>query len=125
MHRTIGPIVLGAMALASTAWAQDLPGRQIFEDRCGTCHGADGNGGEHAPAITRATPDMEDAQLTTLIREGLPARGMPAITVSDSELPQLIAFVRTLRPRGGFQPYRKTFAMTTGRSLEGMVVNEG
>jgi alcohol dehydrogenase (cytochrome c) len=113
------------MALASTAWAQDLPGRQIFEDRCGTCHGADGNGGEHAPAITRATPDMEDAQLTTLIREGLPARGMPAISVSDAELPQLIAFVRTLRPRGGFQPYRKTFAMTNGRSLEGMVVNEG
>ena len=107
MHRTVGPMVIGVMALASTAWAQDLPGRQIFEDRCGTCHGADGNGGEHAPAITRATPDMEDAQLTTLIREGLPARGMPAISVSESELPQLIAFVRTLRPRGGFQRRRR------------------
>ena len=79
MHRTVGPIFLGLMALAGTVWAQDPPGRQIFEDRCGTCHGADGNGGEHAPAITRAAPDMEDAQLTTLIREGLPARGMPAI----------------------------------------------
>src|SRR3954471_22859459 len=116
MHRSVGPMTIGVMALASMAWAQDLPGRQIFEDRCGACHGADGNGGEHAPAITRAAPDMEDAQLTTVIREGLPARGMPAITVSNTELPQLIAFVRTLRPRGGFQPYRKTFAMSTGRS---------
>ena len=41
------------------------------------------------------------------------------------ELPPLIAFVRTLRPRGGFQPYRKSFAMTNGRSLDGLVVNEG
>ena len=50
---------------------------------------------------------------------------MPAVSVSDAELPQLIAFVRTLRPRGGFQPYRKSFAMTNGRSLDGLVVNEG
>ena len=101
------------------------PAREIFEDRCGTCHGADGNGGEHAPAITRAAPDLQDPQLTTLIREGLPARGMPAVSVSDAELPQLIAFVRTLRPRGGFQPYRKSFALSNGRSLDGLVVNEG
>ena len=50
---------------------------------------------------------------------------MPAVSVSDAELPQLIAFVRTLRPRGGFQPYRKSFAMSNGRSLDGLVVNEG
>ena len=125
MYRTVGPILLGLMALPCSAWAQDPPGRQIFEDRCGTCHGADGNGGEHAPTITRAVPDLEDAQLTTLIREGLPARGMPAISVSDAELPPLISFIRTLRPRGGFQPYRKTFAMTNGRSLDGLVLSEG
>ena len=46
MHRSVGPMTIGVMALASMAWAQDLPGRQIFEDRCGACHGADGNGGE-------------------------------------------------------------------------------
>ena len=108
MHRIVGPFLVALMALASTAWAQDPPGKEIFEDRCGTCHGADGNGGEHARGINRATPDLNDSQLTTLIREGLPARGMPAVNVSDAELPPLIAFVRTLKPRGGFQPYRKT-----------------
>ena len=46
MHRSVGPILLGLMALACTAWAQNPPGKEIFEDRCGTCHGADGNGGE-------------------------------------------------------------------------------
>ena len=79
MYRTVGPILVAWMALACTVWAQNPPGKKIFEDRCGTCHGADGNGGEHAPAITRAAPDLQDPQLTTLIREGLPARGMPAV----------------------------------------------
>ena len=40
--------------------------------------GGDGNGGEHARAITRVVPNLQDAQLTTIVREGLPARGMPA-----------------------------------------------
>ena len=39
-----------------------LPGREMFEDRCGTCHGADGNGGEHAPAITRASQCRDSLQ---------------------------------------------------------------
>ncbi|MEO5742083.1 MAG: PQQ-binding-like beta-propeller repeat protein [Vicinamibacterales bacterium] len=125
MFRTVSSILMGLMALASTAWAQDSPGKKIFEDRCGTCHGADGNGGEHAPTITRTTPNLQDSALTTIIRDGLPARGMPAVSVSDEELPQLIAFIRTLKPRGGFQPYRRTFAMSNGRSLDGLVVNEG
>lgn len=45
MYRSIGPILMGLMTLAST-WAQNPPGKEIFEHRCGTCHGADGNGGE-------------------------------------------------------------------------------
>ncbi len=125
VHRSVGPLLVASMAVASIAWAQDPPGKALFEDRCGTCHGADGNGGEHARGMTRAAPDLNDSQLTTLIREGLPARGMPAINVSDAELPQVIAFVRTLKPRGGFQPYRKSFAMISGRTLDGMVLNEG
>ncbi len=125
MPRTAGPILVVCMALSGTVWAQEPPGKRIFEDRCGTCHGADGNGGEHAPAMVRALANLQDPQLTTLIREGLPARGMPAIGVSDTELPPLIAFVRTLRPRGGFQPYRKSFVLASGRSLDGTVLNEG
>ena len=119
MPRTITPFIVASIALASTAWAQNPPGQTMFEDRCGTCHGGDGNGGEHAPAITRVVPNLQDAQLTAIVRDGLPARGMPAVNVSDTELPQLLAFVRTLRPRGGFQPYRKSFALTSGRSLDG------
>ncbi len=125
MARFSGSIFAICIALSSPVWAQEPPGKRIFEDQCGTCHGADGNGGEHAPAITRALANLQDPQLTTLIREGLPARGMPAIGVSDTDLPPLMAFVRTLRPRGGFQPYRKSFVLPNGRSLDGTVLNEG
>jgi alcohol dehydrogenase (cytochrome c) len=125
MNRTVGLMVFVMMVAVTTASAQDPSGKVLFEDRCGTCHGADGNGGEHAPAMTRAVRDMEDPQLTSVIRNGLPARGMPAVSVSDPELPHLIAYIRTLRPRGGFQPYRKSFAMSSGRTLEGLVLNEG
>ena len=80
MYRTIGSILVACITLASTVSAQNPPGKEIFEDRCGACHGADGNGGEHAPAITRVAPDLQDPQLMTLIREGLPTRGMPAVS---------------------------------------------
>ena len=33
------------------AWAQGPDGRAAFQSRCSTCHGIDGNGGEHAPSI--------------------------------------------------------------------------
>src|SRR5438552_19083668 len=124
MYRTVGPMLVAWMALASTVWAQNPPGKEIFEDRCGACHGADGNGGEHAPAITRAAPDLKDPQLTKLIREGMPARGMPAARVSEAELPQLDAFIRTLRPCGGLQTYRQSVAAANGRSLGGQVLEE-
>jgi len=125
MPRILGSIVIGLTALSSAAWAQNPSGQEIFESHCATCHGADGNGGEHARGITQAVPNLDDPQLTTLMRGGLSARGMPAVIVSDAELSPLIAFIRTLKPRGGFEPYRKNFAMTTGRPLEGLVLSEG
>ena len=84
MPRTITPVLVASIVLASTAWAQNPLRQTMFEDRCGTCHGADGNGGEHAPAITRVVPNLQDTQLTAIVRDGLPARGMPAVSVSDA-----------------------------------------
>ena len=124
-RRCVSLLVIALLGSASAAGAQEPPGKIVFEDRCGTCHGADGNGGEHARGLTRAIPDLNDSQLTALIREGLPARGMPGVNVTDAELPALIAYARTLKPRGGFQSYRKSFAVTNGRTLDGMVLNEG
>ena len=72
-------------------------GRLQFETRCGGCHGADGMGGERAPAIgsgDRARLRSEDA-VRELIRNGIPDAGMPAFHLPDQDLSELVAFVRS------------------------------
>jgi PQQ-dependent dehydrogenase (methanol/ethanol family) len=72
-------------------------GRQQFEARCGGCHGADGMGGERAPAIgrgERARLQSEEA-IRDLIRTGIPDAGMPAFRVPEPQLTELVAFVRS------------------------------
>jgi alcohol dehydrogenase (cytochrome c) len=104
--------------------AQD--GRKIFETRCGACHGADGNGGEFAGSIVTRVAALTDAQLSSVIRSGVPGRGMPPVEVSDSELTNLLAHLRTLRPppRGNRASTVK-LTLTDSTTLEGIVTGEG
>jgi alcohol dehydrogenase (cytochrome c) len=100
-------------------------GRKIFENRCSGCHGSDGNGGELGPPIAGRVRAIPDAQVTTTVREGLPTKGMPGNNVSDADMPKLIAFLHSLEPRmTGFQSYSLKAPLTTGKTLEGMVLNE-
>ena len=125
MRIFIGLVLLTAVSFA--AYGQDAvaAGRKTFENRCSGCHGADGNGGELGPAIARRVANLTDAQIKTTVLEGLPTRGMPANNLGDPDMPQLISFLRTMRPRRmGFQPYRLKAALVNGKSLDGMVVAE-
>ncbi len=121
--------ILFCLALISVmAFGQDAAsvGRKTFENRCSGCHGADGNGGELGPAIARRLTNLSDAQVKTTVLEGLPTRGMPAFSnIGDADMPQLIAFLRTLRPRRmGFQPYPAKITLITGKALDGTVLAE-
>src|SRR5207237_2155135 len=60
-------------------------GRQAFDTRCAGCHGLDGRGGERAPDIaTRsAVQGRSDANLTRIIRNGIPRAGMPGFGSLD------------------------------------------
>ncbi|MDR3701650.1 MAG: PQQ-binding-like beta-propeller repeat protein [Candidatus Sulfopaludibacter sp.] len=108
-------------------FAQDAdPGRLVFETRCARCHGADGNGGELGPAIANKLRAHTDADLTTLIHQGLPNRGMPPVPVSDAEMGPLLRFLRTLEPRGFVRPVvRRKVETTDNNQLDGEVLNEG
>jgi alcohol dehydrogenase (cytochrome c) len=123
------PVFLAACAAyGQVAGSVASAGRQNFESHCSTCHGADGNGGELGPAIARRLANLTDAQLTATIHDGLPARGMPAQTVTNAEMPPLIAYLRTLRPRAGagngFRTYPLQASLTNGQTLEGTVISE-
>src|ERR1700759_5760996 len=71
---------LGAQQPASTPTATDVQVSMLFDSNCGSCHGSDGRGGEHAPDIATA-PDVQrlaDSDLVGIAKNGVPATAMPA-----------------------------------------------
>src|SRR5205807_7905469 len=89
-------IVLG---LAAQNVHKADPGHQVFEARCASCHGADGNGGDIGPAIGLRLAAYQDRQLARLIRNGLPERGMPPSGIAGPEMTKLLKFLRTIQAR--------------------------
>src|SRR5690242_19260677 len=95
-------ISLALLAAAAASLAQVAPdpveaGRARFNVRCAGCHGQDGLGGERAPAIKSGSERNLDDQkvLRNLIQHGIADRGMPAFSVPDAELSQLVAFLQS------------------------------
>jgi mono/diheme cytochrome c family protein len=112
--------VLSLALLAATAVAADdaaLRGRGVFETQCAVCHGLTGDGqGPEAHRFTthptdlrralfkfRSTPTGSlptDADLERTIRRGLPGSGMIAQDhLSESEVRDVVAYLKTLSPR--------------------------
>ncbi len=121
-------IVFLCALFASSPAAAQAPelGRQAYMTRCAGCHGTNGNGGELGPAISRRIPARTDEELAHLLRQGLPTAGMPAFpSLAESEVRDLIGFLRTLKPRDGSEPARARLTLTTGGVLEGLVLNQG
>lgn len=115
-----------ALFTTSAAAQTSDPGRLVYASRCAGCHGSTGGGGELGPSIVTRVPSRTDEELTTVIRQGLPTAGMPAATtITDTELADLIRFLRTLRPRQGSGPVRTTITLTNGSSLAGLILNHG
>jgi alcohol dehydrogenase (cytochrome c) len=126
MWRFGGLGVAGLLIIASSLEAQTVdPGRAVFESRCARCHGGDGNGGERGPAIVQKLGPLDDTQLTKLIHEGLPMKGMPPTVVSPGELGTLLKFLRTIQRITDRPLVRTTVPTSDGRTLDGLVVGEG
>jgi alcohol dehydrogenase (cytochrome c) len=123
----ISIFVLGSLLAGCSLLAQDIdPGRRLFENRCATCHGADGNGGPMGPPITSRLAARETQQLAALIREGLPARGMPPSQVADPEMAYLLRFLRAIQQGALDKPVVHVTVQTIdGKRLGGQVLGEG
>jgi cytochrome c6 len=91
---------LAALALIGcSAWAAD-PGRgqQVYATYCAHCHGDGGR------PVWPGTPDFKrtgvllkpDSQLLTAIRKGRGAMPAYAGVIRDRDMPDLIAYLRTL-----------------------------
>ena len=53
------------------------------------------HGGEHGPGIVTRLFARDDEALATLVRDGLPAAGMPGFPIPDQDMKELAAFLRT------------------------------
>jgi PQQ-dependent dehydrogenase (methanol/ethanol family) len=75
--------------------AQDA--RQLFEKHCAVCHG-DGRGTERGPSIaeSRRLRVRSIDELRGVIRNGVPARGMPAFNLPPAELEAITLLVRSM-----------------------------
>lgn len=73
-------------------------GERLYQEHCGICHGTHGYEGFGANlAVPRLPRAPDDQSLARLIKEGFEGTDMPpAFGVTDSEVQQIIAFVRTL-----------------------------
>src|SRR5260370_40701403 len=120
-------VILAGVLTAATLLPQSRePGRVAFENRCGKCHGSDGNGGELGPRITFRLTTRTDGQLATLIRTGIPARNMPPTKLGDEEMGLLIQFLRSIQRLPESKPVeRRSIQTTEGKKLEGQIIGEG
>ena len=123
MHSKILAAILGLGPLLFGQQAVPL-GQKLFETHCSICHGADGLGGELGPPIVGRVRNRTDAEIETVISEGLPTRGMPPVKLNPGEAAQIIAYLRTLKFEPKRPPERVTVEMTDGRKISGLALNQ-
>ena len=80
-------------------------GKELFRDKCETCHGYDGSGktpigSNEFPRVptlrSAAIAATSDGELFYHIRNGIRNTGMPAWDLPDPKIWQLVAFIRNL-----------------------------
>ncbi len=82
--------------------ATHIAGQQVFSSNCASCHGLDGRDGERAPDIAGAAKVQKfpDEKLFHIVRDGIPATGMPAFrTLGAEKIKAVVSYLRILQGR--------------------------
>src|SRR5262245_25008682 len=74
-----------------------VAGRERYETACGGCHGATGKGGR-GPRLAGVArlKDVTDKKIFETIRQGVQGTPMPPFSLPDTQIWQLVSFVRNL-----------------------------
>ena len=103
MKQTIATIIglcLIALLCSTGAWAADAAaGKAVYDARCKSCHGADGNGN---PAIAKMLKvDMKPLSATTADVNKVVTTGQgkmkPVTSVTGADLDNVAAYVKSLK----------------------------
>jgi len=82
-------------------------GAALFRQNCAFCHGRDAQGGETGPDLTRSKivrRDVGGDRIAEVVRNGVPAKKMPAFHFSDQEIHSLAAFIHEQQARAASRP---------------------
>lgn len=98
MHVRFVFAVLFAIMPGEAGFAQESAkrGQTQFAQTCGFCHGADANGGAEGPNLMRSAlvrHDENGSLIGPVIRDGRPAKGMPAIPLNNNQIADVVAFL--------------------------------
>ena len=98
--RGASPVPASAKASAPAGNADETAGRALFlQNGCLACHGRDARGTHFAPSLINITKLYPPVQLSYLLRhpkKEMRDGGMPAVTVDDAQLKQLVAYLSGL-----------------------------
>jgi cytochrome c oxidase cbb3-type subunit 3 len=75
-------------------------GQQLFQQDCAFCHGRDAGGGETGPDLTGSTlvaNDVRGDKISQVVRQGRPAKGMPAFNLPDPDMRAIVEFIHYRR----------------------------
>jgi cytochrome c55X len=92
-------VVAVLLAPPRPAAAQTADGKSIFEANCLPCHGADLSGGVGKPLNAGSeAADKSDAELTSIITNGVPGTPMPAWgeKLSPEEIAAVLGYIRSV-----------------------------
>ncbi|MBV9300795.1 MAG: c-type cytochrome [Acidobacteriaceae bacterium] len=99
--------VIRTYKIASFCWAVSLlaqnpktdpveRGETQFAQTCAFCHGSGANGGAEGPNLIRSALVRHDNNgdlIGPVIRDGRPAKGMPAIPLSDTQIADVVGYL--------------------------------
>ena len=96
----VAGLLIPVAAHASQADARAVTdGAVLFRQECVYCHGVGARGGMRGPDLTIGTwtHGGSDADLSATITDGVPGTAMPPHKFTDSELRQVIAYLRSIQ----------------------------
>jgi mono/diheme cytochrome c family protein len=104
----------GGGTSSGTVDGEKIDGEKVYAGNCAACHGSDLRGTAQGPSLLSIVYEPghhPDESFRAAIRNGVSAHHwnfgpMPMINgVDDSEIDELLAFIRETQEREGFEPY--------------------
>jgi predicted CXXCH cytochrome family protein len=116
LHHSVPASAKAAVSPVKTSAADIEAGHALFQQKCETCHAYDGGGkteiGAGAyprPPVLRALlPAMSDGEVFYHVRNGIRNTAMPAWSMPDRQLWQLVAYMRHLPLVASLTPVSQT-----------------